>query len=737
MRRLLLGCFLLVLLAGARTTLTERGIESPDSKLGGHPAESAHQPSKVFEIEVDFNGDTPRVISTKEVSPHADQAAQDETSDQRSKASSTEAADGPSGSIPSNVVVSAAPSQSRVERKVPTPLKLGLDRLVSQEIAVTKVLESELLSMVKNSDLLTSLDDHAVEKIKEFLASSKHNLLPPELKATLLKAGSTAELVKTTLSHLNQDTLRHLVLQHTQEQLAGFLKSKIASNPTLVKMFQHANIDINALGSKESTAAIVDKIKSVHKKMAWITAGGNGKKLDTAAVKQFAQAKAEDMAMNLINKHVFTNQKVVAILEKPMIKDISSKLGIDLGKWTSGQITKAEFKNDLFKAKSELLKIKSMSTKDIKALVKSKGTDLALGGLNKHLASNQKVQKFLSNSKVQKVSSIIGLDTSKIAKGQLTKADILSVKTKVLQIKGHLKNVKNVKAEIAAIKKDPKKLIKHAASGLKFVAKHNPKAAKFLKELEAFSNPENKFCWKRSYGRGAGSVPKVCLNGKQNQAGLCYRHCRGGFSGVGPVCWKQCPKKYKNHGLTCYKSPIKWHFKKSYGRGVGTVPKGCWAGKENQAGLCYRHCRGGFYGVGPVCWQSCTGSTPYNCGAACGSSPAACVKKVYDMVKGVLVMIKKITVMVGTAGGLSAIQSSVQASLKAGMNIAKEFAKKHLNKEAFVKFMMSKAKGKTGADGFSKMYDAARSKSMALDVLKDVDPTGVTNAVTAFLHSKC
>jgi len=40
-------------------------------------------------------------------------------------------------------------------------------------------------------------------------------------------------------------------------------------------------------------------------------------------------------------------------------------------------------------------------------------------------------------------------------------------------------------------------------------------------------------------------------------------------------------------------------------RGVGTIPTGCPAVKENQAGLCYPQCKGGMTGVGPVCWSSC------------------------------------------------------------------------------------------------------------------------------------
>ncbi len=45
-------------------------------------------------------------------------------------------------------------------------------------------------------------------------------------------------------------------------------------------------------------------------------------------------------------------------------------------------------------------------------------------------------------------------------------------------------------------------------------------------------------------------------------------------------------------------------FRQSYGRGVGK-PMRCPHGKAYDAGLCYRPCKSGYKGVGPVCWQSC------------------------------------------------------------------------------------------------------------------------------------
>lgn len=62
-------------------------------------------------------------------------------------------------------------------------------------------------------------------------------------------------------------------------------------------------------------------------------------------------------------------------------------------------------------------------------------------------------------------------------------------------------------------------------------------------------------CTKKSYGRGAGSVPTSCQAGMEYDAGLCYKPCNAGFDGVGPVCWGSCPSGFDDHGATCYRAP--------------------------------------------------------------------------------------------------------------------------------------------------------------------------------------
>jgi hypothetical protein len=59
---------------------------------------------------------------------------------------------------------------------------------------------------------------------------------------------------------------------------------------------------------------------------------------------------------------------------------------------------------------------------------------------------------------------------------------------------------------------------------------------------------------RQPYDRGIGNAPTACLNGKENDTGLCYPKCNTNFSGIGPVCWGQCPAGWTNCGMGCAKS---------------------------------------------------------------------------------------------------------------------------------------------------------------------------------------
>lgn len=263
--------------------------------------------------------------------------------------------------------------------------------------------------------------------------------------------------------------------------------------------------------------------------------------------------------------------------------------------------------------------------------------------------------------------------------------------------------------------------------------------AALMRELDIYANAKQDiFCWKVTYGRGVGTVPTSCGD-KQYDAGLCYPYCKEGFYGVGPVCWQSCGQGYADHGATCYQFPG-FYFKASYGRGVGTVPTDCGAGRQYDAGLCYPVCQSEFYGVGPVCWKTCKDYSPVDCGAACGSSAKVCVEKIFNMVKTVIDMIKNIAELVLSFGG-SAAAKSVTDAMKGAFKVAKKFIAENLSKAGFIKFMKSQGLkiGKAVSETtLSAIFDeAAKAQDLALDFASKFDPIGIIDVVRSFIFELC
>lgn len=237
------------------------------------------------------------------------------------------------------------------------------------------------------------------------------------------------------------------------------------------------------------------------------------------------------------------------------------------------------------------------------------------------------------------------------------------------------------------------------------------------------------FCWKGSYGRGAGKIPSDCDDGWQYQAGLCYRKCAPGYYGVSFVCWGETPPGFTNNGVFVLKPSAygrgggyaAWQMGKcerengqgncewygamiypkcaqgyhnfgcclcspdcppgytdigiscsrpNYTRGVGKIPKGCHQGKENSGGLCYNKCRDGYKGVGPVCWGNTCPSNWTDCGLGCSETTSGCVSNIADMVLSPLEAIASIAGMVVTAGASGAITVTAKAG-----KVVKTFSK--------------------------------------------------------------
>lgn len=263
----------------------------------------------------------------------------------------------------------------------------------------------------------------------------------------------------------------------------------------------------------------------------------------------------------------------------------------------------------------------------------------------------------------------------------------------------------------------------------------------FAMQVEIYSsqNP-GKFCWKKSYGRGVGTIPTRCSGGKDYENGLCYTPCKSGYSGNGPLCLQNCPSGYANHPLSCYKNLLKWFFKKSYGRGVGTIPTSC-GNRDYDAGLCYNKCKAGYNGVGPVCWKTCTGNASTDCGAACATNTDVCVAKIFEQIVSVLQVAENIAEMVLTAGGATALKASAKAALQTFFKTAQAAIAKGATKEAFIKLAKTLAV-KAGASISESVAEKAYTKAATGSDFKwedfsALDPTGIADVVIAFTNEIC
>ncbi len=67
-----------------------------------------------------------------------------------------------------------------------------------------------------------------------------------------------------------------------------------------------------------------------------------------------------------------------------------------------------------------------------------------------------------------------------------------------------------------------------------------------------------KVCWRNTYGRGVGTVPRNCPPGQsEDTAGLCYTNCRPGYHQFVTMCVPDCPAGFRDDGLFCFKpAPI-------------------------------------------------------------------------------------------------------------------------------------------------------------------------------------
>ena len=100
--------------------------------------------------------------------------------------------------------------------------------------------------------------------------------------------------------------------------------------------------------------------------------------------------------------------------------------------------------------------------------------------------------------------------------------------------------------------------------------------------------------------------------------------------------------------------------------------------KQYDAGLCYKKCNSGYYGVGPVCWAN-TPSGWVGCGMGAAKDSQTCKDTIIDQVSSV----GQVALTIATAGSSTAATGTANAAKSAG-KLAKLTAKFNKMKKAFL-----------------------------------------------------
>lgn len=128
------------------------------------------------------------------------------------------------------------------------------------------------------------------------------------------------------------------------------------------------------------------------------------------------------------------------------------------------------------------------------------------------------------------------------------------------------------------------------------------------------------------------------------------------------LCTPVCPAGMTDIGISCQKS--------TYDRGVGRIPDCSGNTPVKDAGLCYKGCKSGYYGVGPVCWASCPSGWT-DCGAMCGTSKGACATAITNQVTSSAMVALNVTLIAVTAGGAAGATAGVEVGEAAAEDAAK------------------------------------------------------------------
>lgn len=180
------------------------------------------------------------------------------------------------------------------------------------------------------------------------------------------------------------------------------------------------------------------------------------------------------------------------------------------------------------------------------------------------------------------------------------------------------------------------------------------------------------FCtkWPSTLGMDAMS----CKTGETKGGARCYRSCPAGYTNTGEFCqiW---PETKGISAMTCKSGEFKSGARCYDNNACGYTENGSRKFGVMDAGLCYDTCRDSFYGVGPVCWSSCTGKLKTECAAGCASTDVECGLATSDMIMAPLDVVVSAASLYTATSGMMARRASMQAAKSAARETARAIGK--------------------------------------------------------------
>ena len=224
---------------------------------------------------------------------------------------------------------------------------------------------------------------------------------------------------------------------------------------------------------------------------------------------------------------------------------------------------------------------------------------------------------------------------------------------------------------------------------------------------------------------------------------MAYPTCKDGFASFGSnVCSPVCPAGMPDIGVSCTKQTST----------RATIAAQCGGGQVYETGLCYSSCKGGYNGVGPVCWGTCPANKPFACGAGCATNEAECIKATSDQVLSVVSSVASIALSAVTGGAGGAALQAGMAGAKVGANAAAKTLATGITKATIKATIKTEAQkqGKQIAESTLESwgttlatYDGSMAASAAAGddppefEWASLDPTGIGSIVTAYNHPVC